>query len=108
MENSYDWKWMNMADFAKIPPITGPMLHGLNMGKVAMWLEDERGKRRGNPSRAKDLADMLAEGELTHLTPEELAAIMILAEHDRQADEVWANFKYRLPIVRNQESKETK
>ena len=58
------------------------MLHGLNLGLVAVWIQDERRKRSYQLDRAEELALMMAEGSLD-VTPEERTAIILLAELDR-------------------------
>ena len=59
-----------------------PMLHGLNLGLVAVWIQDERRKRSYQLDRAEELALMMAEGSLD-VTPEERTAIILLDELDR-------------------------
>ena len=73
------WRWRNLA---AMEAVTGPMLHGLNLGLVAVWIQDERRKRSHQLDRAEELALMLAEGSLD-VTPEERTAIILLAELDR-------------------------
>ena len=73
------WHWRNLA---AMEAVTGPMLNGLNLGLVAVWIQDERRKRSYQLDRAEELALMLAEGSLD-VTPEERTAIILLAELDR-------------------------
>ena len=75
------WRWRNLANIPA-PAVTGPMLHGLNLGLVAVWIQDERRKHSHQLDRAEELALMLAEGSLD-VTPEERTAIILLAELDR-------------------------
>jgi hypothetical protein len=57
------WRWRNLANIPA-PAVTGPMLHGLNLGLVAVWIQHERRKRSRQLDRAEELALMLAEGSL--------------------------------------------
>ena len=55
------WRWRNLA---AMEAVTGPMIHGLNLGLVAVWIQHERRKRSRQLDRAEELALMLAEGSL--------------------------------------------
>ncbi len=33
------WRWRNLANIPA-PAVTGPMLHGLNLGLVAVWIHE--------------------------------------------------------------------